>query len=177
VDKKTPIINILTYGLPYKLANQIYNEYQERTKDAKYIIGISERYFKLKDSINTVELLLALSIFHKRVISNLDGAVKFYKTIGEYSESEIIAIGSYDLTFEEKNKILALLINYRKLIEKFGLTDEMMDYYSTKDFLIKILYLKSRFENGNYEENDGSDGKESNGGKFKNSEEKDDLPF
>jgi len=67
--------NIFTYGLPFDLANQIYNEYQDRIREAKYIIDISEKYSPLANSLVTVELLLALSIFHKRVIANLDAAV------------------------------------------------------------------------------------------------------
>lgn len=143
---KTPIINILTYGLPYALTNQIYNEYQSRISEAKFLIEKSSRFKILAENISTVELLFAISIFHKRVISNLDGAVKFYKTVNKFSQADIIAIGSYDLTFEEKNKILGLLINYRQLIEKYGITESMMDYYLTKTFLFSIIKLKFSFK-------------------------------
>ena len=100
--KETPIINIFTYGLPYKLANQIYKEYDSRLREAIFIITESKRYASLKDSMQTVELLLALSIFDKRVISNLQAGVKFYSTVSSYSESETIQIGTYRLTGEEK---------------------------------------------------------------------------
>jgi hypothetical protein len=51
--------------LPFYLANQIYNEYQDRIREAKYIIDISENYSPVANSLITVELLLALSIFIK----------------------------------------------------------------------------------------------------------------
>ena len=78
MPKDTPIINILTYQLPFKLANQIYSEFQSRMKEANYLIENYKLYKPLSECPKTVELLLSLSIFHRRVITNLDGAVKFY---------------------------------------------------------------------------------------------------
>jgi hypothetical protein len=58
----------------------------------------------------TVEVLLALSIFHKRVIQNLDGAIKFQGTVHRTSGAEAIAIGSYDFNKLESNRVTAILI-------------------------------------------------------------------
>jgi len=80
-QEKTPIINILTAGTPYKLANQIYNEFQNRFKEAKYFIENFSWYSELSEDIETIEFLLALSIFHKRVVAKLYGAIKFYGTV------------------------------------------------------------------------------------------------
>ena len=139
----TPIINIFTFGLPFKLANQIYKEFQERVKEANFLIENSNRFKFLRDYNETLEILIALSIFHKRVISNLDGAVKFYGKVSSISKADIISMGSYDLTLEEKNKILALLINYRTLIKKFGISEHDFDYTETNEFLLNIKRIKS----------------------------------
>lgn len=155
--EKTPIINILTAGTPYKLSNQIYNEFQNRFKEAKYLIKNFSWYSELSEDIETVELLLALSIFHKRVVTNLDGAVKFYGTVTESGKTDTISIGSYNLNNEEKNKILGLLINYRKLIQRFGINESLMDYYHTKDFLNKVKYLKSDQEYGENQKEEGDE--------------------
>lgn len=140
--KVIPIINIFTYGLPYKLANQIYKEYENRLREAVFIITESKRYSLLKDSMQTVELLLALSIFDKRVISNLDAAVKFYSTVSSYSESETIQIGTYRLTGLEKNKLLGVIINYNNILKNYGLSDGLTNYSATKDFLLYLVDLK-----------------------------------
>ena len=145
---KTPLINILTYSLPYKLANQLYNEYQSRLTEAKYIIDISDRYKRLSKHLDVVEILLALTIFHKRVIANLDAAVKFHGTVNSYGDTDTIKIGSYHFTGEEKNKILGLTINYDKLREKYGILPSLNDYELTKDFLVKVLYMLNDFEYG-----------------------------
>ena len=139
---ETPIINIFTYGLPYKLANQIYKEYDSRLREAIFIITESKRYSSLKDSIQTVKLLLALSIFDKRVISNLQAGVKFYSTVSSYSESETIQIGTYRLTGEEKNKLLGVIINYNTILKNYGLTEGLTNYSATKDFLLYLVNLK-----------------------------------
>ena len=152
---KTPIINILTYGLPFKLANQIYNEYQSRLSEAKYIIDLSERYKPLAEYIETVGILLALTIFHKRIIANLDAAVKFYGTVNSNSDADTIKIGSYDFTGDEKNKILGLTISYNKLRERFRLPQDLNEYELTKEFLVKLLSLlqDSKYDEKNREEN------------------------
>lgn len=143
MNRKTPIINIITYGLPYKLANQIYKEHAERLKEAKYIIDLPNKYQALKKDFKTVDILLALSIFHKRIISCLDGADKFYGTITRISDARTIVMGNYKFTGAEHNKILGLLINYRQIAEKFSIPKDLMNYDLTKDFLAKLLTLKN----------------------------------
>ncbi len=106
---ETPIINILTYKLPFELTNQIYNEFQNRLKEATFLIDTYKTYNPLKENIKTVELFLSLSIFHRRVITNLDGAVKFYETVIKNGQTDTVRIGNYNLTANEKNKILAVV--------------------------------------------------------------------
>ncbi|MBK9504394.1 MAG: hypothetical protein IPO03_03325 [Bacteroidetes bacterium] len=142
-----PIINILTYKLPYDLANQIYNEFQSRLKEATYLIDTYKTYKPLKEYIKSVELFLSLSIFHRRVIANLDGALKFYGTVTKKGETDTIRIGNYDLTGDEKNKILAVVMNYNALLVKFSIPPIVMEYYETRDFLKKIMQLKFEFDN------------------------------
>jgi hypothetical protein len=150
----TPLINILTYKLPYELSNQIYNEYQGRLREAKYLIENYKTYGVLKEEIKTVEILLSLSIFHKRIIANLDAAVKFYGTVSRISQADtVIRIGGYNLTGNEKNRLLAIVLNYKQLIEKFSITSDFMEYYETKELLKKIIALRSNFKHANSQEN------------------------
>lgn len=157
--KKSPIINILTYKLDYKLSTQIYNEYQNRHREAAYLIQNYKTYQVLKKNMKTVELLLALSIFHKRVIANLDAAVKFYRTVNRVSEAETIKMGSYSLTGQEKNKLLGIKMNYDALIKKFSVPPTIMDYVETRDFLKKLISLKDNLFYGT-NQNETSGGEE-----------------
>lgn len=149
MERQSHIINILTYKLPFDLANQIFNEYQGRIKEAEYIIEINTYYAQLRQDKSVVEILLALSIFHKRVISNLDGAVKFYNTVTTKSETDTIKIGSYKLNGDEKNNILALLITYRAVLDRFAITLTLFDYSETKEFLKNVINYKRDLKNDN----------------------------
>jgi hypothetical protein len=164
--KETPIINILTYRLPFELTNQIYNEFQNRFRDANYLIDNYKTYQPLKGNLKTVELFLSLSIFHRRIITNLDGAVKFYGTVTKKGETDTIRIGSYNLTGDEKNKLLAVVLNYQKLLDRFSILPAVMEYYETREFLKKLIALKSNLDNA--ESQKGSKGSQA-------SEE--DIPF
>jgi len=169
MSDETPMINILTYQLPYKLTNQIYNEYQSRLKEASYLIENYITYSALKQDIKTVELFLSLSIFHKRVITILDGAVKFYGTVTKKGQTDTIQIGGYKMTGDEKNKILAVVMNYNQLLEKFSIPPVVMEYFETREFLKKLIVFKMEIENGN---NQRKKGKENN-----DQEEDPDIPF
>lgn len=158
---ETPIINILTYKLDYKLARQIYNEYQSRYKEATYLIDTYKTYQSLKTNMKTVELLLALSIFHKRVIANLDAAVKFYGTVNRIGQADTIKMGSYSLNGQEKNKILGVTMNYDALIKNFSIPPTIMDYSETRDFLKKLIALKLNLRYAqNNEEDKGTSSEE-----------------
>ena len=149
MSSSTPIINIFTYKLPYKLARPIYNEYVNRLKEVNWNIDNVKKYNALQNDIDVVELLLALSIFHKRVISSLDAAVKFHGTVTNYSDTDTISIGNYDFTKSEKNKVWALTITYRKLMDKYGIEETLWNYISTADFLRNVLILKGVSEHSN----------------------------
>ena len=166
---ETPIINILTYKLPFELTNQIYNEFQNRLKEATFLIDTYKTYKPLKENIKTVELLLSLSIFHRRVITNLDGAVKFYGTVTKKGQTDTVRIGNYNLTGEERNKILAVVMNYNALLEKFSIPPIVMEYYETRDFLKQLITLKSELNNADFKERQTK--------KKGNQTNEEDLPF
>lgn len=151
MKQESSIINILTYKLPFKLASQIYNEYQNRLQEAKLLIGTYKTYKSLQNDLKTIELFLSLSIFHRRVITNLDGAVKFYGTVTKNGETDTVRIGNYNLNGDEKNKILAVVLNYNALLEKFSIPQTVMEYYETRELLKNIIALKSVLENAEYE--------------------------
>lgn len=141
-DQETPIIRIMCYGLPYELSNQMYNEFENRYKDALYLIKTYPFYLPIRNNLKTVELLLALSIFHKRVIANLDSAVKFYGSVTRHSNATAIRIGDYSLDIAERNRIQSVILNYRSLVGKYSLPGNFFEYIETKEFIRKIVHLK-----------------------------------
>lgn len=136
------IISIFTYRLPKELAIPIFSEFENRKNEASRIISGYPRYSALLDSLETVELLLALSIFYKRVLCNLDAAVKFRGMVANNSATEIVRIGSYKLSYDEANKLQSLSISYRKIMSKYRLKDKLWNYNLTVEFLMAIIELK-----------------------------------
>jgi hypothetical protein len=151
--KDTSIIRILTYGLPFKLSNQIFNEFQGRYTNIKYLINKYDYYKNFREDLKTIELLLSLSIFHKRVISNLDAAAKFYKTVNLKSGAETIAMGSYKLTLDEKTQLLAIVITYKNLLQKYNIPQYLIDSYDNKDFLRNLKNLLLEIKNAEEKHN------------------------
>lgn len=136
------IISIFTYRLPKELAIPIFSEFESRKNEAGRIISNYPRYSALTNSLDTVELLLALSIFYKRVLCNLDAAFKFRGMVANNSSSEVVRIGSYKLTYAEANRLQSLLISYRKIMAKYRLKDELWNYDLTIEFLRILIDLK-----------------------------------
>lgn len=139
------IIKIMCYRLPYELSNQVYNEFESRFKEARWLIEYSRYYANLQNDIKTIELLLALSVFYKRVISNLDAVIKFYGTVNRIGNAEAISIGSYDLDGKEKNKLLAIVMHYKKIQMRFGMPDWVFEYNETKQFLSYVIQYRGSF--------------------------------
>ena len=77
----------------------------------------------------------------------MDAATKFAGTVFSNSPAIAIKIGSYDLTGSEKNRIIAVVMNYNLLIEKYSLTHDMLATTETKDLIKKIKDLKWQLDN------------------------------
>lgn len=146
--------------LPREISNPMYNEYYNRLKEINFILENRDAYKHLLQYKKTIELILSLSIFYKRVIANMDAATKFAGTVFSNSSAVAIKIGSYNLTGSEKNRIIAVVMNYNSLIEKYSLTHDILATTETKDLIRKIKDLKWQLDNNenkdikNNDEND-----------------------
>ncbi|MFN4027510.1 MAG: hypothetical protein ACK4IZ_08705 [Flavobacterium sp.] len=146
--------------LPREISNPMYNEYYNRLKEINFILENRDAYKHLQQYKKTIELILSLSIFYKRVIANMDAATKFARTVFSNSSAIAIKIGSYDLTGSEKNRIIAIVMNYNLLIQKYSLTHDILATTETKDLIKKIKDLKWQLDNNenkdikNNDEND-----------------------
>lgn len=138
--------------LPREISNPMYNEYYNRLKEINFILENRDAYKHLLQYKKTIELILSLSIFYKRVIANMDAATKFAGTVFSNSSAIAIKIGSYDLTGSEKNRIIAVVMSYNSFTEKYSLTNDLLATMETKDLIKKIKDLKWQLDNN---ENEG----------------------
>jgi hypothetical protein len=137
------LIRYLTYRLPYNIANQLFKEYEDRMKEIDWLLENSRQFIDLRENKSTIELLLAISIFHKRIISNLDSASKFYSLVTKNSEAESVRIGRYDLTGLERNKLLATILNFNQIMSEYNIPLSFTNYYATREFLTNVKRLKN----------------------------------
>ncbi len=142
------------YKLPRDISIQMYNEYNSRLNEIKYLLKFPY-YSNIKKEVKTIELLLALSIFHKRIIANLDSANIFSTFIFKNSTADSIQIGSYELNHKERNRILAIIMNFKSLVEKYSISIEILRYTETKEFLKNIKKYKDFLESGEHLNTDG----------------------
>lgn len=140
--------------LPREISNPMYNEYYSRLKEINFIIENRDAYKHLLQYKKTIELILSLSIFYKRVIANMDAATKFAGTVFSNSSAIAIKIGSYNLTGSEKNRIIAVVMNYNSLTQKYSLTNDLLATSETKDLIKKIKDLKWQLDNNEIKNKD-----------------------
>lgn len=139
------ILGIMTYRLSKELSRPIYSEYESRYKDIEYLLQHNKSFWKIKKDIKTIEILLAMSIYYKRVIANLHGACNFHKTVHSTSNANVIEIGNYRFDRAENNKMLHIVLAFKAIQTKYRIMDFVFEYNETKGFLDNVVRLKEIF--------------------------------
>jgi hypothetical protein len=135
------MIEFFCSKIPRDVSQPMYAEYSTRIAEVKYLLE-NKAYVELKSNMDLIEMLLALSIFYKRVITNLESATKFSGTVFKMSEAEYIKVGQYKLTPKENRRIQSVVRNYRELISKYNIPQGVIDYSATNEFLKGIKRYK-----------------------------------
>lgn len=148
----SPIINILTSGLPGNVTRPIYLEYNSRRREIDRIWANSENHYQmLQDCVSTVEALLAISIFYRHVMGHMQGAVSFYKYVNKKFGMEkecAIKVGEMLLDSEQQRHLLSAIINFSQIQNKYQLAPAFFEYSETVQFLrnCKDLFYKKEYE-------------------------------
>lgn len=137
------MIKEFTKNLPFKVSEQMIIEYNRRLSDINFFIsGKYDYYAPLKENIETIKLLLALSIFHKRILSNFESATKFTSRIVLQSDATSVQLGTYDLSSKEIFKLNKTVFSFRKLMQDYSIPIGLFEYLETKEFLRKVKVYK-----------------------------------
>lgn len=149
---QTEIINIFCHKLPFELSNQLFNEYQVRLKNIEYLLNKDDTFKELRKDIEVIKVLLAMTIFYKRVISNFDAARKFVRKVSAYTsadnfskgqiQSTVVQLGYYELTIDEVYKIDRIIRSYETINRRYHIPDTMHQYEETQDLLKRIQQYK-----------------------------------
>lgn len=148
----SPIINILTSGLPGNVTRPIYLGYNSRRREIDRIWANSENHYQmLQDCVSTVEALLAISIFYRHVMGHMQGAVSFYKYVNKKFGMEkecAIKVGEMLLDSEQQRHLHSAIINFSQIQNKYQLAPAFFEYSETVQFLrnCKDLFYKKEYE-------------------------------
>jgi len=144
------MIEKFTENTPFRLSQQLIYEYNNRINDVNHFIsGQYDFYAPLKKDIETIKLLLALTIFYKRVLTNFESATKFSGRIVFNSDADSIQLGTYLLDAKEIFKIKKTILEFNNLMAKYSIPDYVFDYTETKEFLRKVRNFKAELREDN----------------------------
>lgn len=143
------MIEKFTENTPYRLSQQLIYEYNIRINDVNHFVsGNYDFYASLKKDIETIELLLALTIFYKRVLTNFESATKFSGRVVFNSNADSIQLGTYLLDAKEILRIKKTILLFNNIMEKYSIPPDLFNYTETKEFLRKVKNLKNELREG-----------------------------
>ena len=149
MTNKTPLINILTSGLPGNVIRPLYQEFNSRRQEIDRIwANPDNNYSMLKDYATTVDALLAISLFYRHILGHMHGATSFYKSVNANKRNTTecsIKGGNTVLDSQQQRKLLAAVIQFGKIQNKYQLPTILFEYSETVQFLRnckEIFYLK-----------------------------------
>mgnify|MGYP000230546522 FL=1 len=149
---QSPIINILTSGLPGNVTRPIYLEYDSRRREIDRIWANAENHYQMLQSyVSTVEALLAISIFYRHVMGHMQGAVSFYKSVNRNSgmmNECAIKVGEILLDNKQQKHLLSAVIKFNQIQEKYQLDSGFFEYSETIQFMRKCreLFYQEEYE-------------------------------
>ena len=150
------MITNFTKHLPYKVSQQIKIEYDIRLSEIKYLTSETiEQYHYLRADIKTIELLLALSIFYKRIICNFESANKFTSRVVSNNDANSIKLGSYDFNEREIFGLQRTIREFNNILLEYSINVNLFDYTDTIIFLRKIKSYKNFIDSNKDENEDG----------------------
>lgn len=152
MTNRTPLINILTSGLPGNVVRPLYQEYNSRRREIDRIwANLDNNYRMLQDYIATIETLLAISLFYRHILGHIHGATSFYKSVNPSNRKGIecsIKVGNTVLDSQQQRHLLAAVIQFDKIKDRYQLAPVLFEYSETVQFLrnCKELFYQKEYE-------------------------------
>lgn len=134
----TRLLDILTKGLSGTVTRPMYLEYNSRRRELDRIWANSNNnYQMLHDNESTVEALLAISLFYRHVMGYMQGATSFYKSVNQRCTGKecAVSIGKSVLDKNQQNHLLAAVIRFSQIQNKYQLAPAFFEYSETIQFL------------------------------------------
>lgn len=155
MPESSTLINILTAKLPGTITRPLFTEYNNRRREIADILAWKDSTYQvLREYESVVDSLLAMSLFYRYVLGHIQGATSFYRTVNQRSQANNecgISFGNNVLNREQQGHMMAAVISFNKIQEKFQLYPAFYEFSETAQFLKNckdLLYIRD------YEEDD-----------------------
>ena len=139
MERTSILINILTFNLPGAITRPLFTEYNNRIKEIDKILGWENSAYKeLREYESVVESLLAMSLFYRYVLGHFQAATSFYRTVNQRCGKEkecAIRIGRTVLDKEQQNHLLAVVMAFGKIRDKYNIFPAFFEFSETAQFL------------------------------------------
>lgn len=139
------MIRMFCKELPRTLSQLLYNEYQVARKGLDFLLETYPQRYKWVDDPEIIRLLLALSIFYRRVIAQLESAMSFSRRLFK-SNVSYIEIGVDQIDHDQVEKMSKTVRDFYGLLKGFSISVELFDYYDSREFLSKVKQYKDFLE-------------------------------
>lgn len=146
-EETVELLDKFCFPLKFDLRKKVRSEFEGRLKEIQWLISNRDFYSQLENDIEVIEIILLLTVYYKRVITSFDSATKFYTRVSKVENSQGIQIGKFDYNREQNNKILGIIISFKRLMDLYQLPPFVFEYIETKDFLYNIISYKKNFDN------------------------------
>lgn len=143
----TPLINILCYELPKEVGQPLFKEFHNRWDEIERIWqtpNFSDNV--LKKHASTIKMLLAMSLYYRRVISGFYGATDFFKKItyeGNERHERAVKIGSFVFDRDQNYQLWKIQQSFSAILEKYQINETFFDFDDTLEFLSNCVVLYS----------------------------------
>ena len=152
MTNKTPLINILTSGLPGNVVRPLHQKYNNRRREIDRIWANPDNNYKmLQDYVATVETQLAISLFYRYILGHIYGATSFYKSVNANNRKDIecsIKVGNTVFDSQQQRHLLTAVIQFDNIQDKYQLAPMVFEYSETVQFLrnCKELFYQKEYE-------------------------------
>jgi hypothetical protein len=133
-------IKFLCKGLTQDQTTSLLREFQASKREIQYLLSKEKdeyhRLTKTSGSIETLAILLSLSIFYRQVIKPIEGSTLFFETCTTTNpEIQRIRIGRDEFTVEHKKALEEAVHAFLSMTNKFSIPNNILNTPSAKDFL------------------------------------------
>jgi uncharacterized protein Smg (DUF494 family) len=147
------MIKIFCKGLPKKLSESLFNEYQYSYKQLNFLLTRYKNKYRwiheVDKDLETTQLMLAMSIYYRNIIAHYDSIEGFTNRIINNEYCEGLVIGNAEIRELDREEINLVVRKFKQIMIKFAIPSSMFAYSDMTQYLQNLqryLYILEKFD-------------------------------